>query len=1120
MTTERLLTPTQITAWLGCAHTMTLTAEVAAGRMAKPVPAYGALTTLLMEKGVAHERAHLDALRSAGRDVLEIPGREPDESFARWAERCRPLLAKGHDVLFQMPLVHDGMRGVADFLERVEAPSDLGAFSYEPVDAKLARREAKPGHLLQLCFYADAIAELQGVRPRTVHLQLGSGQRESVVLATIDAYWRRVRGQLVVALDEPAPTVARKCAQCDQCEFFAVCDKAWRDRDALHDIATIRASEVDRCEAAGVMTRRSLATGTGPIAELKDQRVDRLRRQATLQLARPEGGVPAFEVIDRTAMEPEIDVAARLPADDDGDVFLDFEGHPFWRADTGLFFLFGALVRDAAAPDGWAFRAWWAHDLDSEGRATSELIDWIAQRRTEHPAMHVYHYNHTERSSLTSLADRHGARTETLEQLVAQGVFVDLLEVVRHTVIVGAESYSLKQVERAAGYERGHDIDAGAGAVVSYERWMRDRDDDHLHAIARYNEDDVRATLAVRDWLRREVLQGVPDRSMIDFEPLDPREVDDLIAALLEREEEWLQLLGHLLDYWSREFRTARTQALAQLEGDDRDLADRPDVITDLRFEGIEPPVKPRRTPTARYSFPPQSIGFDVEDEDQTVIFRTPDGMSVERSIVELDRDGGTLQLRVSTPRADDDAAPMSHPAAFVRFSSYWAGAKRDELVAFAQRMLDGDALSHDAARIQLLRHELPRFHGRPGVGAEGLPSDAALLAPLAVALDHSVLAVQGPPGTGKTHTGAALIAALVAAGKRVGVTAFSKAAIDNLLRKVAADHPEIRILSKNDRPDDEALLIPGVEYGAAAKQWDPDRYDVFGGTTWLFASPVLVEQVAFDVLVIDEAGQMGLADALAAMSSARSVILLGDPLQLAQVSVAEHPGTSGASSLEHVLDGAATMPPERGVFLGTTRRMHPTITRFLSEQIYDSRLTAHPDCALRTLDDEAGIRWLKVEHTGCTVESEVEAEAVRDLIESLVGRTLVDADGTSRPLEAQDVMVVAPFNRQVRRLRRTLNASTRTAGTRVGTVDKFQGQEKPVVIFSMTSSSGEDLTRGIDFLFSRNRLNVAVSRAQTLAYVVCTDALLDTRAKDVGTMQLIGTLCALVEAAEPSGDD
>ena len=1111
MTTDLLLTPTRITGWLGCAHTLTAAREAGPGF----APTYGSLARLLLEKGVAHERAHLDRLRADGREVLEVPARAEDETFASWAERCRALLTEGHEVLYQFPLVHDGMRGIADFLERVDVPSELGGFSYEPVDAKLARSDAKPGHVLQLCFYADALAEVQGVRPRTVHLELGSGERESIVLATVDAYWRRVRTRFAQAVAHPEETVARHCAHCEQCAFASICEQQWRSGDALHYIAGIRSVEVERVEAGGVRTLTAFAHGDGPIADIRADRVIDLRRQAALQVASRGQAVPAWELLERPETGSAEELAARLPAPDEGDVFLDLEGHPFWRADVGLFFLFGALVRDGDAPTGWTFRGWWAHDERGEAAAVAELVGWLAERRLAHPGMHVYHYNHTERSALVGLADRHGARPEMLAALVEHGVFVDLLEVVRRTVRIGAESYSLKQVELVAGYERGHEIDAGAGAVVGYERWMASGDDAELDAIARYNEDDVRATLAVRTWLLDAVLEGVGPRPAPEPVEVEERELDAIIAALLERDEEWMRLLGQLLDYWAREDRTATTQALVLLEGDDRELAERPDVITGLRLDRVEPPAEGRRSKVAYFSYRPgQTIGFDVDQDGQRVIFRYPDGRTGVRAVVSIDRGRSEIGVRWPKGVAEDEL----QPEAVVRSDLFLPGHKRTQLIEFAKRVLDGDPDPSDAARIALLRRTLPTFREGLGPGPDGFPSDAAALAPLAVALHDSVLAVQGPPGTGKTHTGAALISALVAAGMRVGVTAFSNAAIDNLLRKVAREHPEVRVMRKGDEPETESLRIPGAEYVGEAGSWDPGRFDVLGGTTWVFANPALIDGPAFDVLVIDEAGQMGLADALAAMSSARSVILLGDPLQLRQVSVATHPDGSGRSCLEHVLGGAATMPPERGVFLETTRRMHPTVTRFLSEHIYDGRLVSHPDCARRTVDGEAGIRWRRVEHTGCTVESPVEAEAVHDLVASLVGRTLMDVDGGTRPLTPDDVMVVAPFNRQVRLVQATLDADDRTRGTRVGTVDRFQGQERPVVIFSMSCSSGEDLPRGVEFLFSRHRLNVAVSRAQCLAYVVCTDELLDTRARDVETMQLVGTLCALVEAAERSG--
>lgn len=294
---------------------------------------------------------------------------------------------------------------------------------------------------------------------------------------------------------------------------------------------------------------------------------------------------------------------------------------------------------------------------------------------------------------------------------------------------------------------------------------------------------------------------------------------------------------------------------------------------------------------------------------------------------------------------------------------------------------------------------------------------------------------------------------------------------------------------------------------------WANGDDELWASTTWGLPSDAAAGTT--DVLVIDEAGQMGLADALAAMNCARSVIMLGDPLQLAQVSLASHPGGSGNSALEHVLAGTATIPPERGVFLDTTWRMHPEVCGFLSEQIYDGRLGSHENCARQSVGGQAGLRWIRAEHEHRDTSSPEEAALVADTVRCLRGQTWVDFDGNARPLGAEDVMVVAPYNDHVDLVRETLASDPTLEGARVGTVDKFQGQEAPVVIFTMATSSGADLPRTVDFLYSRNRLNVAISRTRALAYVICTEQLLDTRAITVADMRLIGTLCAFVEATE-----
>lgn len=454
---DRLLTPSKITAWLDCTHYLTLQHRVEAGTIPPPSSVFGSMAKLLVDKGIQHEAACLAEYRVRGLDVYEVPPKRDGESFASWVERVGNPMDAGHDVIYQMPFLHDGVRGVADFLVRVEKPG-LGFSRYEPVDAKLARSDAKPGHVLQLCFYADAIEAVTGLPPEHLHLWLGSGETESLVAVEFQPYWRRLRSQLTSLLDEKAGgsvTVPEPCAHCDFCEFQDACSDVWRESDSLHYVAGIRGEDRLALEGAGVGTMDLLARRRDPVDGVRGERLDRLVEQAGLQVsARSDGeGAPHYEVI-----EPSEDPTwgrgfELLPEPDAGDVFLDFEGDPFWRADVGLFFLFGLIARDASGT--WDYEAFWSHDRDEEASATEDLIGFLIDRRERFPSMHVYHYNHTERSALERLTADHGGGEAALERLVETGLFVDLMPVVRNSVQIGVESYGLKHLERVTGYQRG-----------------------------------------------------------------------------------------------------------------------------------------------------------------------------------------------------------------------------------------------------------------------------------------------------------------------------------------------------------------------------------------------------------------------------------------------------------------------------------------------------------------------------------------------------------------------------------------------------------------------------------------------------------------------------------------
>jgi hypothetical protein len=421
-----------------------------------------------------------------------------------------------------------------------------------------------------------------------------------------------------------------------------------------------------------------------------------------------------------------------------------------------------------------------------------------------------------------------------------------------------------------------------------------------------------------------------------------------------------------------------------------------------------------------------------------------------------------------------------------------------------------------------LLAKDPPRFVD--GSGPRGSVFTDELRANLEWAgnLDESVVAFQGPPGAGKTYSGSHIIHRLITSGKRIGVVATSHGAIDNLMRATydvfedAGDLEKLTVLRWDDDPDRQPLEF--AKYGKRKKDLESNSFNLIGGTAWLWAGEAIGANPV-DVLVVDEAGQFALADAIASTRGTRNMILLGDPLQLSQVSKADHPGGSGASALEHVLGEHATIPESQGVFISQSWRMHPDVCRFISQQIYEGRLTSEKDCARQSTAEGTGLRWLRANHNGRSTDSIEEAQIVAARITAMLGTNWTDRDGETKPLTGNDFMVVAPYNDQVDLMREMFDATPALRHVRVGTVDKFQGREAPVVFFTMTTSTSELMPRGPEFLFSRNRLNVAVSRARCLAFLVCTEELLNSRAKTIDDMRLIGTLSAFVEYANDSAE-
>jgi predicted RecB family nuclease len=1132
---------TDLSGFLECNRRTALDLRALAGELTRP--AQNDLERRLLEKrGIEHEARVLAHYKASGRDVVTITSQPGSAGTARAAEETLAAMNAGAEVIYQAALSHEQWSGRPDFLLRVDGGGARWPHHYEVVDAKLAR-ETKARAVLQLCVYTDHLARLQGVTPRHFHVATGDSQGvpERLLVADYLAYYRSVRARFetfaAAGGEEPYPEPVEHCGICP---WWKRCEQRRRDDDHLSLVAGITRRQRDRLTLVGVKSLTTLAElprerAVGGIAR---ESLERVREQARLQLEGRKAGQALHELLG--GFEPGTGLEA-LPLPTAGDLFLDLEGDSFALGE-GLEYLFGLVdlgepvvdtgfdfsERQAGAP---RYHAFWATDRAAEKRAFEQVIDRIVRGREELPRLHVYHFGHRESDALKKLSCRHKTREAEVDRLLRDGVLVDLHAVVRHALRASVEGYTLKQLEALYGFARSSDLRESARAMQLFGWWLETGDpgitpDDLRTLIATYNQDDCLSTLHLRNWLeaRRPELEKRLERKLsrprsepkegkreeknkavaavatqlLAGLPVDPSHDDEAQAAR--------RLLADLLEWHWREAKSAWWEYFRALEVAPSDrLADR-SVLGELTVEGEGRPFK--QSLIYRYTFPPQdhAIRSRPGPDDPDTGKSAGEVVSIGECVIELKRG-----LRSTTP----------HPSALVPGGPIQTQAQEESLLAIGEAIARAPEGREFSAARELLRKAPPRVGQAPGEPLVRVgESIEAALSRLALALDGSVMAVQGPPGSGKTHQAALMILSLIRAGKRVGITANSHAVIKNVLKK-ACELDTAKVLQALHVEDDDGNTgeLPfevDDDKPRVVKRLQDGELNLIGGTSWTWSSERFAESV--DVLVVDEAGQMSLANVLAVSRAASSLVLFGDPAQLEQPQKGVHPPGAEASALEHLLGDSLTIPPERGVFLPHTRRLHPAICSFISSVFYEGRLETQAGLGLElqaiaggTRHVGSGLRYLSIAHRGNTNQSPEEVEAVVQLVGELLAgpASFTPRDGRALGLTLRDILVVAPYNAQVAALQRALPEAAR-----VGTVDKFQGQEAPVVIYSMTTSSAEDAPRGLEFLYSTNRLNVAVSRAQALAILVASPELTRVACKTPRQMQLVNALCAYLDGA------
>ena len=1059
------LSPSDVTAFLACEHLTTLSLRQARGEIERP-EVVNEQAELIFRKGLEHEHAYLESLRADGHTVTEIEFDERDweDAQARTIEAMRD----GVDVVYQGVFAHDGWRGVADFLLR---QPDGG---YEVLDTKLART-AKPAYILQLLFYNEQLARIQEREPKQIHVLLGSGELASFRPQEFAAYYRHVRSRLERFVADPPPTEPYPVDHCRICDFKPVCDAYWDAVDHLSRVAGLSRRQIPKLAAAGITTLAEL--GRAPEepapAGIGADTWEKLHDQAELQLRRRE-----TDSIGLILLKPQPEAGfALLPDRSEGDLFFDFEGNPFWDKDGSLEYLWGILDVQGS------FRPLHAHDHETERLAFETFVDLVHERLARYPDLHVYHYASYEITALRRLMGRYGTREAELDDLLRRGVFIDLLKVVRNGIRAGVPGYGLKEMEIFLDFRREAEVQDGGTSIVIFEQWMQTGDDDLLGQLDEYNREDCVATRLLRDWLlelRDDALQTYgpfPLTEPVAPKPIPVGKVER--AALQERLlDVGEELAGQLLDYHERERKPVWWAFFDRIEKTPSELVEDAESIG--RLEQVGEPVQVARSLAYTLTFPAQE--HKIGQGQQTFDPATRKGPG---EILEVDREERRLVLKRGRSFKD-----VALPEAIIPGRPFDTDDQEDALMRLGRSLLTG------GGRYPALESVLRREPFERPIQTSDLDEMKALVR----SLDGRHLVIQGPPGSGKTWTSGRLIADLIARGKRVGVASTSHKAIHNLLAAVEEAAAEIGLdfqgLKKATEGNPESFYA-GAQVENVTSGDDCVDCELTAGTAWLFSNEH--HDGTLDYLFIDEAGQVSLADALAMGTTAQNLVLIGDPQQLDQVLQGTHPSGSEASVLKHLLGEHATVPADRGVFLERSFRLHPDVCGYISEEFYEGRLEPAEVARARTTPLGTGLRYLAVPHDGHRQDSPKEVAVVRAEVERL------------RAVGVTDVLVVSPFNAQVNLLKEAL------PGVRVGTVDKFQGQEADVVLYSLASSSGEDVPRGLEFLLSRNRLNVAISRARCLAYLVCSPRLLEVNCRTVPQMRLANALCRFVELAEPA---
>ena len=1095
-----------------CKHLTNLNYDVVQGLKEKPI-SNNRVLDVLRERGIDFENSYLIELEDKGHSIVKIDSEEPN---AR--QKTIDAMRQGADYIYQARLSNDKWQGWADFLIKVTTPSELGNWSYEVIDTKLST-QTRAGTILQISLYSEIIEEIQGLLPEYMHVRTPESELSYRVNDYI-SYLRLTKKRLDNAINIPIATYPEPCSHSIICNWWEHCNGIRRNDDHLSFIAGMGTSQIKEVKQHGITTLQAMSEIPLPIpfkpTKGSKETFTKLREQSRVQNESRTAQKPIYELLELK----ENTGFYILPEPTDGDIYLDFEGDPLVEP-SGLEYLFGWVFQEK-------YNCIWVSNLEEEKAALEQFIDFVFEKRKVFPALHIYHFAPYETIALKNMMGKYATKENEIDILLRTNSFVDLHRVLKQSIRAGVERYSLKDLEKYHGFIREMDLRIVSKIKAEFEFLLEIKKfelitDKMKDAIQLYNREDCFSTLNLHLWLEKERELLITRGNIISRPIVNTAEVPEHVNAHLERiqpiydalmyenpldvnernkDQQARFILANMLDWYRREQKSFWWEYFRIMELEPDELLDEKTALTYLQYTGESIPEKKSVIDT--YLFPGQECELRPGDQ-----LKNENGGNAGE-IIEIDELQGIIKLKKGP------SIKETHPNTIIKFEQFSTKDKEESLIHFAQWILANgfeNNLNDYKVTRDLLLNNLPDL-------SQALNQNTDLLEKSidwASKLDYSYLPIQGPPGSGKSFTGSHMVLELIKKGKKIGITALSHKVIINLLDKVkkiaASQGFDLQIIYKGstndvgDYPWDIAKNVDTIVSNIS-------KYQVIAGTSFMWCNEKLKNSV--DYLIIDEAGQFALIDTLVVSQASRNIVFLGDHQQLKQPMKGVHPDGTDVSALEHLLEGKKTISEEKGIFLEKTWRMHPNICSFDSEMFYESRLHAVDGLEKQRVEGNtqfqgSGLFYKAVIHQGNNNLSLEEIDEIEKItIELTKGDVFwYDEKNNKNILQRSDIKIITPYNSSVFELQK------RIQNIEIGTVDKFQGQEAAVIIYSVASSSAEDAPRGMDFLYSPNRFNVAVSRAKAIFIMVGNPVIFEPDCKSPEQIKLANPFCRFIEMAE-----